>query len=263
MTPVIKWTLWQRRWAIMWWSIGIVFTIVLTIGLYPSIRDQAEQLNQSFAGLSDSASALFGGTDFFSPVGYLNSQLIYFTLPLLLAILGIGLGTSVIGREEADSTIESLLARPVSRTQLLISKAGAALLIISFVTLLGTLTTLITARLVNFGIPLGYIAIACLDCLLLSLTFAGVAFLLSATGRGRAAAIGIATVYAFGGYLIGSLSGTVTWLHKPSLVFPYHYFNTASILRGDISWKPMIFYALFTLACGILAWLSFRRRDLE
>lgn len=262
MWAVIKWTLWQRRWSRFWWCVGVVGLIVLTLALYPTIRDQAAQLNKSFGGLGKNTLALFGGTDFFSAIGYLNSQIIYFTLPLILSILGIGLGNSLIGREETETTLESLLARPISRSRLLVAKAWAGIADILFVTLIASVTTILLARLVNMGIPLGNIAAACFALFMLVLSFSSVAFLLAATGRGRAAALGIAVVYAFVGYIIGSLAATVHWLKTPSLIFPYHYYNTADILHGTFSWSSIVFFAAFSLGCGLLAWISFRRRDL-
>ncbi|HVX47896.1 MAG TPA: DUF2705 family protein [Candidatus Saccharimonadales bacterium] len=263
MTPIIKWTLMQRRWSMLWWSIGIISLVVLTLAFYPTIHNQAAQLNKSFGGLSNSTLALFGGTDFFSPVGYLNSQLIYLMLPLLLAILGIGLGSSLIGREESEGTIELLLARPVSRTKLLIAKVLAGGLNILIVTAIGSAVTILMAEAVNIGIPAGNIAAACFACFMLVLTFSSLAFLLAATGRGRSAAIGISVVYALGGYIIGSLASTVHWLKGPSLIFPYHYYRSADILRGTFDWTSIIFFAAFTLGCIVVAWFSFRRRDVE
>lgn len=262
MFPIVRWTFWQRRWSIFWWAVGIISLVVVTLAFYPTIRDQAAQLNKSFGGLSNSALALFGGTDFFSPLGYLNSQLIYLMLPLLLSILGIGLGSSLIGHEEAAGTIEALLARPVSRTRLLVSKALAGGLNILVVTVIGSAATILMARLVNIGISSGDIAAACFACFMLVLTFSSLAFLLAATGRGRAAALGISVVYALGGYIIASLATTVHWLKGPSLIFPYHYYRSADILQGTFDWSSIVFFAVFTAACILLAWLSFRRRDL-
>lgn len=262
MRPVIKWTLRQRRWSIFWWCIGVIGLITVTLALYPTIRDQAAQLNKSFGSLSESTLALFGGTDFFSPVGYLNSQLIYFTIPLLLAILAIGLGNSLIGHEEATMTIETLLARPLSRTRLLAAKALAGIINLLFVTSVACLTTVVLAKLVHIGIPLGNIVAAYFACYLLVLTFGAVSFLLAATGRGRAASLGIAVVYAIGGYIVGSLASSVHWLQNLSLIFPYHYYRTAEILRGTFAWSSIIFFAALALGCYVLAWLSFRRRDI-
>ena len=164
MWAIVRWTIWQRRWGLFWWSFGIVGTAVLVLGIYPSIRGQAAQLNQSFGDFSTGTLALFGGTDFFSPVGYLNSQLIYFTLPLLLAVLAIGLGTSLIGHEETTGTLEVLLSRPVSRSKLLSAKALAGAFAIAIVTFCGVAATMLMAHFVNLGIPLGKIALACLAC---------------------------------------------------------------------------------------------------
>lgn len=263
MFSVFKWTLWQRRWSMLWWSVGIASLVVLTLAFYPTIHNQATQLNESFGSLNDSTLALFGGTDFFSPVGYLNSQLMYLTLPLLLIILGIGMGSSLIGREEADGTIESLLARSISRSQLLLAKALAGALLIFLVALIGSLVIIGLAKIVHIGIPLANIAIACLACYMLVLTFSAVAFLLAATGRARPAAIGISVVYALGGYIIASLASAVHWLEKFSIIFPYHYYQSADILRGIYGWSNIVFFGIFTVVCTILAWLSFRQRDLR
>ncbi len=261
MRAIIRWTIWQRRWSILWWSLGLVALITLTLLLYPSIRDQADQLNKSF-NLSGGTLDLFGGTDFFSPAGYLNSQLIYFTLPLVLAILAIGLGTSLIGREESSGTIKSLLARPISRGKLLAAKAIAGILVVFIVTAITSAVTVGLCKLVNLGIPLGDIAGACFACFMLVLTFGAAAFLLTATGRGRIAAMGVAVAYGMGGYLVSSLAPSVHWLERPSVIFPYHYYQTADILHGTFAWRNMVFFALFTLVCGVLSWLAFRRRDL-
>lgn len=263
MLPVVKWTLWQRRWSIIWWCVGLIGLTVLTLALYPTIRGQAAQLNKSFGSLSQGTLSLFGGTDFFSPVGYLNSQLIYFTIPLLLAILAIGLGNSLIGHEEAEKTLETLLARPISRTRLLFAKALAGIVQLLFITFIGSVTIVVMAKAVAMGIPLTNIAAACFACFMLALTFGAVAFLLAATGRGRAASLGIAAVFAIGGYIIGSLASTVHWLQSFSLIFPYHYYRTADILRGTFDWSSILFFALFTFGCGLLALFIFRRRDLE
>ena len=262
MLPIIRWTLWQRKWSSFWWALGVVGLVVITLAFYPSIHNQAAQLQKSFNSLSSNTLALFGGTDFFSPVGYLNSQLIYFTLPLLLAILGIGLGSSLVGREESDGTLASLLSRPVSRSKLLAAKAISGAIDIFFITFAGSAAIILMAKAVNLAVPINYIAEACFMCFLLVLTFSAVPFLLAATGWGRAAAIGISVAYSIGGYVIGSLAMTVHWLKIPSLLFPYHYYRTADILIGKFDWSSVFFFVLFILLCGVLSWLGFRRRDL-
>lgn len=262
MFSVGKWTLWQRRWSVFWWSLGIVALIVITLAFYPTIHKQAAQLNESFGSLNSSTIALFGGTDFFSPVGYLNSQLMYLMLPLLLIILGVGLGSSLIGREEANGTIHMLLARRITRTHLLLAKASAGAFILLVATVVGAVAIVAMAKAVNLGVPLVNIVAACFSCYLLVLTFSATAFLLTATGRGRVAALGITVVYALGGYIVSSLASNVHWLRSVSVIFPYHYYNSADILAGKFQWSSIAFFGIFTAVCMVLSWASFRKRDL-
>lgn len=262
MLSILKWTLWQRRWSIFWWVLGIIALVVMTLAFYPTVHNQAAELNKSFGSLNSSTVALFGGTDFFSPVGYLNSQLLYLMLPLLLIILGVGLGSSLIGREEANGTIHMLLARRITRTRLLVAKALAGACILLIAGLAGTIATITMAKVVNVDVPPVNIMAACFSCYLLVLTFSAAAFLLAATGRGRVAALGITIVYALGGYILSSLAGSVHWLRSVSIIFPYHYYDSADILGGTFHWSSIAFFVTFTGSCGILAWLSFRKRDL-
>lgn len=263
MRPIIKWTLWQRRISTIWWSVGAFGLIFINMVFYPTFKDQAAELEKSFESLPDAAVQLFGGsTDFFSPVGFLNSQIFFLMLPMILAILAIGLGSSLLGREEEDLTIEPLLARPISRSKLLLAKAISGIIVLSVVTLVALLTTVITGKVVELDVPLSNILLATFACFLLVLSLGAVAYLLSSLGRARSASIGIAAFVALGGYLISSLSETVNWLSGPSKIFPFHYYSPEQILRGNFDWANVIFPVALTIICAALAWVSFRRRDI-
>ena len=263
MIPVIRWTLWQRRWSTMWWSIGAFGLIFLNMIFYPSFRDQAAELQKSFENLPDAAVQLFGGsTDFFSPVGFVNSQIFFLMLPLILGILTIGLGSGLLAREEQDQTIEMLLARPVSRSKLLAAKGIAGVIILTIVTLAGLATTLVTAKIVDLDIATMPLVQVTAVCWLLVLSFGAIAFLLSAIGKTRGASLGIATLVAIGGYLVSSLAGTVDWLKTPSKAFPFNYYESEAILRGNANWNNLIFFAAVVAVGAALSWLVFRRRDI-
>lgn len=263
MKPIFRWTLWQRRFGVIGWSVGVFFLIFINMVFYPSFRDQGAELQKSFENLPDTAVQLFGGsTDFFSPVGFLNSQIFFLMLPLLLAILVIGLGSNLLGREEKDQTIEVLLARPVSRTQLLLAKAFAGGAITAVVGLVGLATIVVTALVVNLDVSIDRVILATLVCLLMVLSFGAVAFVFAAIGRARGASIGIATIVAFGGYLVSSLAGTVDWLQTPAKLFPFHYYQSEAILRGTYDWKNILYFVALIAVCAIVSWWAFRKRDL-
>ncbi len=132
MKGLLRWGIWQKRWFILWWIIAITGFISLNLAFYPTFKNQQEELNKSLSQIPDSAKALFSDTgDFVSPTGFLSSQVFYFMLPMLLGVMAISLGSSVIGREEKEGTIELILSRPVSRGTLLASKAMIAGIIVA------------------------------------------------------------------------------------------------------------------------------------
>ena len=264
MISIIKWTIWQRRWSIMWWSIAVVGFILINLVFYPTFKDQAAELDKSLSQLPESAKALFAGSgDFASPVGYLNSQIFFLMLPMLLTILTIGLGSSIVAKEEREGTVELLLARPVSRNKLLISKSLAAIVILILVSTLAFITTAITVKLVDLIVPLRYIAAATFSSVILAMCFGAIAFVITILSKtSKTASIGIATFIAFGGYIISSLSTTVDWLKTPSKFFPAYYYKPESILHGNIEWQYLLFPISIIVVSAIVSWWSFNRRDI-
>lgn len=263
MIPIIKWTLIQRKLSIFWWSVGIAFFIFINMIFYPSFKQDAEQLQQTFDNLSDSALQLLGGSsDFFSPIGYLNSQVFFITLPILLGILAISLGSNLIAKEEQGKTIETLLSRPVSRSRFLLAKVLSGVFILFFVTLIGLITTVLSAELVDLEVTAAKMSLVTLVCFLMVLSFSAVAFILTATGRAKGASIGIATTVAFGGYIISSLAGTVDWLKAPAKLFPFEYYQSEAILRETYNWANVWFFVAVIAVLGILSWVIFKKRDL-
>lgn len=264
MLAVFNWTMWQRRWSAFWWSFGIAMFIFINMIFYPSFKDQAAEMEKSFGSLSDSTVAFVGGsTDFFSPVGFLNSQIFFIMLPLLLGILAISLGSSLLARDEQDGTIELLLARPISRTKLLLGKIMAIVGIVALVAIISFVVTVVASRLVGIDVSTAYMAVATLTCLLMSLCFGLISFLVTATGKARSASLAIGSFVALGGYVVSSLASTVDWLEWISRLFPFHYYRPGEILVGNFEWLGIAIFPAIAITCLLLSILVFRKRDLS
>ena len=263
MKPIIKWNFWQRRWSIFWWCVAIFVFIGLNLIFYPSIRDQAAQLNESLNQLPDAARSLFSDTaDLLSPVGYLSSQVFYLMLPMLLGILTIGLGSSLLAKEENEGTIELLLARSLSRGSLLLGKIFAGLAILLAVGTIALVTTVGFSWGVDINVGLINIALASVMAMTMGLLFGAVAFYLTALGRwGRPASIGIAAAVAIGSYLVTSLVPLAQWLNWPAKFLPYHYYHPGDVLAGKFSAGNFLLLLSASLILGVLSWIAFRRRD--
>lgn len=264
MYSIVKWTLKQRKVSTFWWSIAIAGFIFVNMIFYPSFKNEADQLKESFNNIPDSVLQLLGGsTDFFSPVGYLNGQIYFIMLPLLLGILSISLGSKLLASEEQDKTIESLLARPVSRSKLLLAKAMSGISILSLASIVAWLSVALLAIAVDLDVSFAAITQASLVCFLLCLSFGAVAYALTAIGLNQGISIGLTTIFAFGGYIIGSLSGTIQWLDTPSKLFAFSYYNSEQILRGTYNWSNLIFFISLIIVAGSISWYYFKGRDLK
>ena len=113
-------TLRDARRAIGWWSLGLIAMAALMIAVYPSVRDNPD-LNKMVEDYPDAFKAFLGlgeNVDYTSAVGYLNSELFAFMVPLLLLIAAIGAGARATAGEEERGTLDLLLANPISRRRL-------------------------------------------------------------------------------------------------------------------------------------------------
>lgn len=268
MKPILLWELRQRRSAIMWWTIGSVILSVIILSLYPSIRNQAHQLNQVInqlpQGLRELKTGGANSVDVADPIAFLNSQLFYATLPIIWIILSVTRGGSVLGRDEQNHTLELLLARPISRGRLLLAKALS--LVVEFAIIGGAtlLAIVLLAPLFALHVGTSHLILVTLYTILFSLSFGLIAFALTAFGRlTKRAATVVAVIISFGGYLLASLSGLTDFLKTPAKLAPFHYFAPDKIMHGKVS-AGLNAYLLGVLIFTVsVSYLGFRRRDIS
>jgi len=268
MIATLLWELRQRRMAVFWWTLSSVVLSVAILALYPSIRDQAHDLNQVINQLPNGLRQLKSGganiVDVANPVQFLNSQLFYITLPIPWIILAITRGSGVLGKDEQDRTLELALARPVSRGGLLLAKGLS--LAVEFVVVGGLTLLAVVLAAPLFGMHVGtiHLAVTTAYTALFSLSFGLVAFTLQAAGSAtRRAASAIAVLVSFGGYLLASLAPLTHWLENPAKFAPYHYFAPDKILLGQPV-HGLDAYLVGVLIIGtVVSYLGFRRRDIQ
>ncbi len=268
MIATILWELKRRRNAIFWWTLGSVILTVVILALYPSIRDQANDLNKVINSLPQGVRELKTGgastVDVADPIAFLNSQLFYATLPILWIILAITRGSGALGREEQDHTLELLLARPISRSRLLLAKVSS--LVLEFVIVGGATLAAVILLAPVFDLHVGAWALteATLYTIAFSLSFGLIAFALQAASNiTRRAASAIAVLISFGGYLLASLSGLTDWLETPAKLATFHYFAPDKIMHGEMVTGLNIYLIGSLVLCAIISHVGFRRRDIS
>ena len=207
--------------------------------------------------------ALLGGSDLTSPVGYLNTQLFAFVLPVALLVFGLGRGAASVAGEEEERTLDLLLAQPVSRSSAYLQKSVALAVGLAILTWAGWLPLVALNGPVQFNLPVVNLTAVSVQmglmCLGLSLAAQAIA---AWTGR-RAVGLAIVAGYAFVSYVVYGLSGTVGWLAhvRPLTIWRWAQLNDP--LSTGFGWQELLGLALVCVVSVAVGVLLFGRRDLR
>ena len=252
------------RRTIAWWSLGLIAMTALMISVYPSVRDNPD-LNKMVSEYPDAFKAFFGlgeNVDYTSAVGYLNSELFSFMVPLLLLIAAIGAGARATAGEEEQGTLDLLLANPISRRRLVLDKLAALAGEVAILAFVLWVALLVGVESIGMNVSPGHLAAATFAAALLAFAFGAVALFLGAALGRRGAAIGIATAAAIAAYLLSSLAELVGFLKPLRGASPFYHYAANDALRAGLALGNIGFLLLLGAAAAVAAVIAFERRDL-
>jgi ABC-2 type transport system permease protein len=217
------------------------------IVLYPQFAEPMAAMN-----LEDiSIYQLLGDfSDFASFTGFVSAEVLTF-LPLLLAIYAIINGTSTLAGEEDNGTLESIMALPLPRWQLVMSKAialGLALLIVLLIVgaAMAVAITTLPADVDAAGVSSADLIVVALAIWPLVFFFAMFSLFLGAVAPNRRTAAVIATVLLVFGYFGNNLASMADWLERIQPLFPFYYLDSANLMKDG----PDLQDTLILLAAG-------------
>jgi ABC-2 type transport system permease protein len=257
-------TLRDARRAIGWWSVGLIAMTALMVAVYPSVRDNPD-LNKMVEDYPDAFKAflgLGGNVDYTSAIGYLNSELFAFMVPLLLLLAAIGAGARATAGEEERGTLDLLLANPISRRRLVIEKLAALAAEIAILGFVLWLALVVGVEAIGMNVSTGHLAAATFAAALLAFAFGAIALFLGAALGHRGAAIGIAAAAAVAAYLLSSLAELVGFLKPLRVASPFYHYASNDALRAGLAVEHIGFLLLLAAAAVAAALSAFERRDL-
>lgn len=250
-------TLYQKRFLLLWWFIGICAVTTLTMSLYHSF--QATDIAQVIKGLPPGLQKVAGDQASFTSIeGYIRQQIFTLRFPLLMSILSISLLVGLTAGDEQRGLLETQLTMPVSRTELLLQKLAAALIIIAnaglgaiagiLIALIALHETASTLDILRFT----------LNGLTISLVYGLVAFTIAALTGKRSLALGIGSGFAFGSYLIDSLAASVPALASINKLTFFHYYQ-----NNPFAWHNYIILITVAVLLVIISIIGFKSRDIR
>jgi ABC-2 type transport system permease protein len=196
------------------------------------------------------------------PGGYVVGETFTLIAPIALVAYGVVAGASAVAGEERDRTMSILSAQPVTRTGILLAKAGG--LALSLLAVAALFWAGLALADLAFGSDLtpGRLAAGVTHLLFLGLSFAAIALAIgAATGRpevSSSAAGGIA-VAAYLSNAMLPLAGLGRWAE----LSPWYYALGSDPLRNGLDLPHLGVLAGLGAIAIVVAVLTFRRRDLK
>lgn len=256
-------TLYDKRWMIFGWSIGLAIMNGVNMIFYPSFANSSqytELLNQ----MPPELKALVGESLNFGKIeGYTNSQVFALNLPLLFIILVIMFYSATLAGEEEQGTLASLLAQPVTRAKVLVQKYAAGLVILGAVAAVSWLGLVGAITAIDYNISWVRTAAATLNAAALGLVFGSLAYAIGAiTGR-RSLAVSVPTVLAVASFFLYSLSAGVKALEPYKYASMFYYYNKMNVLESGLNYANFGVFLLISACFVGPAWFGFKKRDIR
>jgi ABC-2 type transport system permease protein len=258
---IISKTIHEKRWTLLFWSIGVTAMALLMMGFYHSFSQGG--LGQVYENLPKTFQGLVGNLESLKTVpGYVSQEIFSLRIPMLTLIMGIIVFTGLLAGDENEGTLQTLLAQPVSRTRVFTEKYLA-----------GTIISFIICASAIIGVWVGLIFIheqmsfarlleAVIGVWLLTQVFGTVGYALGAITGKRALSGSIAGLAAFGTYLITSFQPNVRGLTQIEKFSPFHYYNKPSITEYGLKFNNGLIMLTVIIIFLLISLIIFNKRDI-
>ncbi len=252
--------------SLLLWMLVITILISVTMSIYPTFL-QNQQKVFGMLNLIPKGVLEFKGfsniNDLLVALGFYASNNVIYTL-VLGSIFAIVLGTNLLLREEYNKTAEYLLTKPVTRSEIFLTKFAVLLVNILVLNIVTSLTGFFFLSVVDKELfSLKAFMILSLYTFLLNMLF-GIAGLFISTLIKRARpvtafSIGLVLILYFI-YTLSKITESISWLGKIS---PFRYVDLR-VTNPGYSMDPfnLGFFLVLSLFFGVYSYRLYLRRDI-
>jgi ABC-2 type transport system permease protein len=262
MFKLLYYELRARRWAMVGWGLGLGIFAGYIIILFEDFAEQLAGFNIEDIAIYEMLGD-FG--DFSTFTGFVSAEVFTF-LPVLLAVYAIINSTGTLAGEEDSGRLEPIIALPLPRWKLVISKflgLAIALLVILIVVALATVIAFYSLpESVNTGsVAAADLATATVALWPLLLFFGALGLFLGGILPTRRAASVTATIVLVVGYFGNNLAGLINFLEDVDFLFPFKYYSGREILNNGINIEDTLIMLAASAILLTLAVLAFQKRN--
>ncbi|MYL54990.1 ABC transporter permease subunit [Pontibacillus yanchengensis] len=242
--------------ALFIWGIILGGIILMTLSIYPQFTQDQETMNDLLSAYPDSFKQAFGmdRLDIGTLLGFYGMQ-VHFMTTLIGSIYAVMLASNMIAKEENEKTIEFLLSKPITRTRIMTEKSLAVLTNIILLNVINVVVCLIGFQFANEDIPMKTFMVLIIGTILLHITFAAVAFLLSVIMKKSRTITSVSLGLVLISYFFGVVSGITEDMEVLKYASLFKYVDAADIIsEGAID---LLYLSIMIGITLISTWLSY------
>ena len=254
-------TLYDQRYALLGWGIGMLMLALASTLLYPSVSASMSETGGLLGQLSPMVKAMIGGFNMTTLPGYLEAHFFSFVVPILFLGMPLTFGAAAIAGEEKLGTMNLLLSAPLFRWQIVVQKFTAlvvALVMVGFTLWIGLAFGI---GVIGVDFSLGRLAETTVSCVLLGLAFGTLALAIGCATGNRGLSLGITGAIAMAAYFINSLAPVAKMLEPFRKLTPFYYYISAEPLINGLNLGHASVLIGMTAVLLVVAMVTFERRD--
>ena len=254
---------WRDHWrGFAGWSLGLVAIVSVQLAVYPTIKKSSADLAAYMHNFPPALQKVFRMQDYASGAGYISTELLSFMIPFIFISVGASWGANATALEEERGTSDFLLAMPISRTHVVLSKLSAAVLAQILLAVVVGASVIIGRRFVGLVAIDSNILASVLVSALLGLLFLGLALLIGVSTGKKSLALGGTIAVALASFLFYSLAPLVNTFDSILAANPFQWtLGTDPMHKGFDVW-----HIVLTLCVAFAFYLAsvviYERRDL-
>ncbi len=253
----------QQR-SVIAWSIAVAAVILVFSSLFSGFAQDAALLNEAMAKFPEGLRAAFGlgNTDMSTVLGYYGFLFLF--VQICLAIQAAGYGFALVSVEEREWTADFLLAKPVSRAQILTSKLIAALISLTITNAVVWISTFAFLSLFSGGKSYAVTPLLLLlaSIVVFQLFFLSVGLAVSLIVKRIRSVTPYSMGLGFGMYVLSAFSGLLGESVLEN-VTPFKHFDPNYILQHSAYDAPLALVSVSVIVVGLaLSYVLYVRRDI-
>lgn len=250
--------------ALIIWVVIISGLMILTIGMFPEVAKQQEAIEQIMKGMPEGFIKAFGmdKINMSDALGYYATKG-YVILTLFGSIYSVMLTGNILSKEHNEKTIEFLLSKPISRSQIVSQKLLSVFVNLVIFNLIINVTIYTTFKAVNADLDFKVFALMSFAPFMLHLVFSSISFLLSSIMKKSRSIISISLGIIFIMYFLSIVSSISDKYENIKYITPFEYVNPITIvLNKSLDTTYIIIMFGIILLSVAASYIIYQKKDI-